>query len=65
MLVGDVGVEAEAGVRTVAGVDLAGGIAPPGRAEELPVRDELVPSPQIAAIGSAWCASMMRASAAW
>ena len=37
VLVGDVGVEAQAGIVAVAGVHLAGGVAALGRAEELPV----------------------------
>ena len=53
MLIGEMGIEAEAGIAPIAGVDVAGGIAALGRAKELPVDEEVVPSPQIAAIGRA------------
>jgi len=53
MLIGKVGVKAGAGIVPIASVDIAGGIAALGRAKELPVGWEVVPSPQIVAIGKA------------
>jgi hypothetical protein len=37
MLIGKVGIEADAGIVPIASVDIAGGIAALGRSEELPV----------------------------
>ena len=60
VLVGDMGVETQAGIVAIAGVDLSGGVAALGRAEgrclfrfNCRSEDDVVPSPQVDAIGSA------------
>ena len=63
-LVGDVGVERDARLVAVAGVDVAERLARPPARKNCPSELEVVPSPQAPASGSARCASISRASAA-
>jgi hypothetical protein len=64
VLVGDMGVEAQPGIVAVAGVDFSGGVARLAERKTCRSEDDVVPSPQVDAIGIAWWAPIILASAA-